>query len=102
MTIYPQRDRILVQRDESESVTAGGIVLPENLQRDRPQKGTVRAVGPGRRVVTSLGTVVHEPIDYQVGDVVLFTKYAGEGFRVDGQEVFLVKDEDIIAVIAED
>jgi chaperonin GroES len=102
MTIRPLHDRILVRRDESESVTRGGIVLPDSVAgKDRPQKGTVLAVGPGKRTVTVAGPYT-EPACCQAGDEILFTKYAGEGIRIGGEDFFLVKDEDVIAIVEAD
>lgn len=102
MTIRPLHDRILVRRDEADRMTRGGIVLPESTQKDRPQKGTVLAVGPGRRVLAAIGTFHPEPVCVMPGDEVLFTKFAGEGIKIDGQEYFLVRNEDLIAVIEPD
>jgi chaperonin GroES len=101
MTIRPLHDRILVRRDEAETISAGGILLPETAKTDRPQKGTVLDVGPGKRHVTVAGPYT-EPCCCKPGDEVLFTKYAGEGIRLGGEDYFLVKDEDIIAVVTPD
>jgi chaperonin GroES len=103
MTIRPLRDRILIKRDERETITSGGIVLPDGSQRDRPQKGTVLAKGPGVAHHVPLNPQpVFDPIHFEIGDEVIFTKYAGEGIRLAGDEYFLAKVEDIIAVIEPD
>jgi chaperonin GroES len=99
VTIRPRGDRILIRRDEAEGITKGGIVLPESMAKDRPQRGTVLAVGPGRRLLTVMGTMYSDPIRATVGQEVIFTKYAGEGIKVGDEEFFLVKEEDLIADI---
>lgn len=102
MTIRPLHDRILIRRDESEGTTKGGIILPDTALKDRPQKGTVLAVGPGKRLLTVMGTMRTDPIRIAAGDEVLFTKYAGEGIKIGDEEYFLVKEEDLIAIIEPD
>jgi chaperonin GroES len=95
MDIQPLGDRVMVERDAAEGVTKGGIVLPDVVQ-DRPQRGTVLAVGPGR--VTSDGQ--RRPIGVSVGDSVLFTRHAGDEFKLDGsRKVMLVRVEDLLAVV---
>lgn len=101
MTIRPLHDRILIRRDAAETQSPGGIILPDSTKHDRPQKGTVLAVGPGKRTITIAGPHT-EPTCCIAGDEVLFTKYAGEGVKIGGEDYFLVKDEDIIAVIEPD
>jgi chaperonin GroES len=99
-TVFPQHDRILVRRDETDTVSAGGILLPETTRQDRPQKGEVLAVGPGKPHISDVtGQMIRLKSKLQTGDVVLFTKYAGDGFKIDGEELFLVKDEDIVAIL---
>jgi chaperonin GroES len=102
VTIRPLRDRILICRDQREKISRGGIVIPETAKRDKPQKGTVLAVGRGTPHATAIGQVYYEPPSVKPGDVVLHTKYAGEGILVGDEEVFLVKEEELIAVIDED
>jgi chaperonin GroES len=95
LRVRPRESRVLVRRDETERQTRGGIILPDTA-RDKQTKGQVLAIGPGRR--SDLGAFI--PIDgLAVGDMVLFTKYAGDGFKIDGEEYFLVDAKDIVAVI---
>jgi chaperonin GroES len=103
VTIRPLRDRILVRRADAETITKGGIVLPENTMKDRPQRGTVLAVGPGIPQHVALNPVpVFDPSAVNPGDEILFTKYAGEGIKIDGQEYFLIQESELIAVIEPD
>lgn len=95
LRVRPRGARVVIHRDEAESVTAGGIFLPDGA-KDKPQRGTVLAVGPGRK--SELGALI--PVEgVRAGDSVLYTKFAGDVFKHDGDEVILVEDRDIIAVI---
>ena len=95
MNIQPLGDRVVVEREESKGTTAGGIVLPDTA-KDKPQKGKVVAVGDGR--VAKDGK--RRPLQVKVGDHVLFTSYAGEEFKIKGdQKVLLMREDDILAVI---
>jgi chaperonin GroES len=95
MKLQPLGDRVVVEREEAKSTTAGGIVLPDTA-KDRPQKGKVIAVGDGK--VTRDGK--KRPLQVKVGDHVLFTSYAGEEFKIDGDnKVLLMREDDILAVI---
>jgi chaperonin GroES len=95
MKIQPLGDRVVVEREESKGTTAGGIVLPDTA-KDKPQKGKVIAVGDGR--VTKDGK--RRPLQVKTGDHVLFTSYAGEEFKIEGdQKVLLMREDDILAVI---
>lgn len=95
MKLQPLGDRVVVERDEAKGTTAGGIVLPDNA-KDRPQKGKVVAVGDGK--VTKDGK--KRPLQVKAGDLVLFTSYAGEEFKIEGdQKVLLMREDDILAVI---
>ena len=89
-------DRIVVDRDASEERTAGGIVLPDTA-KNKPARGTVVSVGNGRLLED--GT--RAPLQVKVGDRVLFTQYAPETFKIDDQELLLMREEDILAVIEE-
>jgi len=100
LTIHPQHDRLLIRRDEAEGVTRGGIILPDQ-QKEKPLRGVIVAIGPGKKLLAPLvpkGYVL-EPIDFQLGQHVLFLKYAGDSYKFDGEELFFVKADDIIAVI---
>ncbi len=95
MKVQPLGDRVVVEREEAKSTTAGGIVLPDTA-KDKPQKGKVVAVGDGR--VTKDGK--KRALQVKVGDSVLFTSYAGDEFKLDGEKkVLLMREDDILAVI---
>jgi chaperonin GroES len=95
MNLKPLGDRVVVEREEAKGKTAGGIVLPDTA-KDKPQKGKVLAVGEGR--ITKDGK--RRELQVKVGDNVLFTSYAGEEFKVIGdQKVLLMREDDILAVI---
>jgi chaperonin GroES len=95
MNIRPLHDRIVVRRKEEETTSAGGIVLPGSAQ-EKPNQGVVVAVGNGR--VLDNGEV--RPVDVKVGDVVVFGKYAGsDTIRVDGEDLVILSESDIKAVI---
>jgi len=95
MKIQPLGDRVVVEREEAKSTTAGGIVLPDTA-KDKPQKGKVVAIGDGR--VAKDGK--RRPLQVKVGDQVLFTSYAGDEFKLSGeQKVLLMREDDILAVV---
>ena len=95
MNLQPLGDRVVVEREEAKEKTAGGIVLPDTA-KDKPQKGKVIAVGDGR--VTKDGK--RRELQVKVGDHVLFTSYAGEEFKIEGeQKVLLMREDDILAVV---
>ena len=94
MNIRPLHDRVIVKRVEEETKTAGGIVLPGSAA-EKPSQGTVLAIGTGKALDN--GTV--RPMDVKVGDKVLFGKYAGSEVKVDGEEVIVMREEDIMAVL---
>jgi chaperonin GroES len=92
--LQPLGDRVVVEREESESKTAGGIVLPDSA-KDKPARGTVIAVGDGRL----LDDGTRGKLQVKVGDKVLFTSYAPEAIKIGDQELLLMREEDILAVI---
>jgi chaperonin GroES len=92
--LQPLADRVVVEREESESVTAGGIVLPDSA-KDKPARGKIVSVGDGRLMKDGSRT----PLQVKVGDRVLFSSYAGEGFKVGTRELLLMREEDILAII---
>src|SRR5215467_12545969 len=95
MNLKPLGDRVVVEREEAQEKTAGGIVLPDTA-KDKPQKGKVLAVGDGR--ITKDGK--RRDLQVKVGDHVLFTSYAGDEFKIDGEKkVLLMREDDILAVI---
>lgn len=94
MKIRPIHDRIIVKRLEEERKTASGIVIPDSAA-EKPEQGEVKAVGGGKRLDD--GKVW--PVDVKVGDRVLFGKYSGQTVKVDGEELLVMREEDIMGVI---
>ena len=94
MNVRPLHDRVLIRRVEEETVSAGGIVLPGSAA-EKPNRGEVLAVGNGR--ILENGEV--RPMDVKVGDKVLFGQYGGTTVKVDGEELLMMREEDIMAVI---
>ena len=95
MNIRPLQDRIIVERVEEETTTAGGIIIPDTDSKEKPQEGVVVAAGKGK--VTPEGTVL--PLDVKAGDKVLFGKYAGSEIKVDGKEYLIMREDDILGVV---
>jgi chaperonin GroES len=94
MNLKPLGDRILVKRCEAEERTAGGIVLPDTA-KEKPKQGEVMAVGSGRQT----GSGGRAALSVKKGDRVLFTSYAGNEVKVDGEEFLLMREEDVLAVM---
>ncbi len=94
MNLRPLHDRIVVKRLEQETKTASGIYIPDQAA-EKPDQGEVLAVGPGKR--DDNGKQI--TLDVKVGDRVLFGKYAGQAVKVDGQEVLVMREEDIMGVL---
>jgi chaperonin GroES len=94
VNIKPLEDRIVVQALEAETTTASGIVIPDTA-KEKPQEGTVLAVGPGR--IDDKGNRI--PIDVSEGDVVLYSKYGGTEVKYAGQEYLVLSARDVLAVI---
>jgi len=95
MNIRPLHDRVVVKRMEEERTSAGGIVIPDSAA-EKPQKGEVVAVGNGK--LTDSGEM--RALDVKVGDQVLFGKYSGTEIKLDGEDVLIMKEEDILGVLA--
>jgi len=95
MNIRPLHDRVVVKRMEEERTSAGGIVIPDSAA-EKPQKGEIVAVGNGK--VTDSGEL--RALDVKVGDQVLFGKYSGTEIKVDGVDVLIMKEEDILGILA--
>lgn len=93
--IRPLEDRVLVTLDESEQTTASGLVIPDTA-KEKPQQGTVVAVGPGKRS-DNTGELI--PLDVNEGDTVLFSKYGGTEVKVGGEEYLILAARDILAII---
>src|SRR5437763_8973642 len=97
MKVRPLGDRIVIRRVEAQEKTAGGILLPDSA-KDKPQKGKVLAVGPGRLLKD--GT--RRPLQVREGDTVLFTNWAGDEFKeAQGDNILLMREEDVLAVLDE-
>jgi chaperonin GroES len=94
MAFYPLRDRVVVRRADPEQKTAGGIFIPDTAQ-EKPVEGTVVAVGPGAR---SEDGKLH-PLDVAVGDRVLFGKWSGTEVTLDGDELIIIKEPDLMGVV---
>lgn len=95
MQIRPLHDRVIIKRLESERTTASGIVIPDNAA-EKPDQGEVIAVGPGRR--DEAGKLIEMGV--KVGDRVLFGKYSGQSVKIDGEEFLVMREEDIMGVLA--
>ncbi|MDD3762449.1 MAG: co-chaperone GroES [Nevskiales bacterium] len=93
MKLRPLHDRVIVKRIEEEKKSAGGIIIPDNAA-EKPVRGEVIAVGSGKK--TEDGKTV--PMDVKKGDVVLFGKYSGSEVKVDGEELLVMREDDIMAV----
>ena len=93
VTIKPLEDRILVKTVEAEQTTASGLVIPDTA-KEKPQEGEVLAVGPGR-----FEDGQRLPLDLQVGDKVIYSKYGGTEVKYDGQEYLLLSARDVLAVV---
>jgi chaperonin GroES len=93
-SLKPLRDKVVVERSEAEQKTAGGILLPDTA-KDKPKEGTVVAVGPGR--VLDNGEV--KPLEVKKGDRVLFGGFAGSEVKLDGKELLILSESEILAVI---
>jgi len=93
MAIKPLEDRIVIKTNEAETTTASGLVIPDTA-KEKPQEGTVIAVGPGR-----FDDGVRVPMDVKVGDVVLYSKYGGPEIKHGGDDLLVLSARDILAVI---
>lgn len=96
MKLNPLHDRVVVKRTEADTKTASGLYIPDNVA-EKPDQGVVLAVGAGRR--TEAGTIV--PMSLNVNDKVLFGKFAGQTVKIKGEEVLILKEEEIYAIIEE-
>jgi chaperonin GroES len=94
MTFRPLHDRVAVRRLDGEEKTRGGIIIPDTA-KEKPQEGEVVAVGPGLRDET--GKLV--PLDVQAGDRVLFGKWSGTEVKIDGQDLLIMKESDILGIL---
>src|SRR5450756_1643401 len=94
MKFTPLHDRVVVKRLEGEEKTKGGIIIPDNA-KEKPQEGEIVAVGPGGRDEAGKLT----PLDVKTGDKVLFGKWSGTEVKIDGQDLLIMKESDIMGVI---
>ena len=94
MKFRPLHDRVVVRRLEGEQKTAGGIIIPDTA-KEKPQEGEIIAVGPGGR--DESGKLI--PIDLKVGDTILFGKWSGTEVKIDGEELLIMKESDVMGVI---
>ena len=94
MKFRPLRDRVVIRRLEGEEKTKGGIIIPDTV-KEKPQEGEVIAIGPGAR--DESGKLV--PLDVKKGDKVLFGKWSGTEVKIDGQDLLIMKEADILGVI---
>jgi chaperonin GroES len=89
VNVKPLADRVLIEPSAAEKTTAGGIIIPDTA-KEKPQRGTVVAVGPGKK---------DEPVTVKVGDLVLYGKYAGTEISVEGKDYLIMRESDIVAII---
>ncbi|UAM96963.1 co-chaperone GroES [Polaribacter litorisediminis] len=89
LNIKPLADRVLVEPAPAETTTASGLIIPDNA-KEKPQKGTVVAVGSGK---------IDEPLTVKVGDTVLYGKYAGTDLKLEGKDYLMMRESDILAII---
>jgi chaperonin GroES len=95
MNLKPLDDRIVVKPNEAETQTASGLVIPDTA-KEKPQQGSVLAVGPGKRSDTS-GDLI--PLDIKVGDTVLYSKYGGTEVTVNGDDLLVLNARDVLAIV---
>jgi chaperonin GroES len=95
MTVRPLHDRIIVQRIEEQEQKIGGIIIPDTA-KEKPQQGKVIAVGKGKS--KDDGSVI--PMEVKKGDTILFGKYSGQEIKLDGEEVLIMREDEILAVLA--
>src|SRR4051812_30929463 len=94
MKFRPLHDRVVIKRIDADTKTAGGIIIPDSAQ-EKPSQGEVVSVGPGGR--DEAGKLL--PIDLKVGDIVLFGKWSGTEVKIDGQDLLIMKESDIMGVL---
>ncbi|HZV47186.1 MAG TPA: co-chaperone GroES [Thermodesulfovibrionales bacterium] len=94
MKFKPLRDRVFVKFSSEEEKTSGGLFIPDTA-KEKPQKGTVIAVGSGR--ITDDGK--RQPMDVKVGDTILFDKYSGSKIKIDDEEYLIIREEDILGIV---
>jgi chaperonin GroES len=94
--IRPLGDRVVIQPRDAETKTAGGILIPDTADKDKPMEGIILAVGTGKYMDGKI-----QPLQVKVGDKVLFGKYSGTTIKMDGDEILVMREEDIMGVLEE-
>src|ERR1700744_5970778 len=94
MHFRPLHDRVVVRRIDADHKTAGGIIIPDTAQ-EKPQEGEIVAVGPGARDET--GKI--QPLDVKIGDFILFGKWSGWEVKIDGEELIIMKESDVMGIL---
>ena len=94
MNVRPLHDRLLVRRIEEKETAKGGIIIPDTA-KEKPQEGQVLAVGNGK--ILENGTKL--PLDVKVGDKILFGKYSGTDIKIDGEEVLILREDEVLAIV---
>ena len=97
LKLKPLHDRVIIMPIEKEDVTASGIVIPDTANKEKPQKGKIVAVGPGR--IDDSGKVL--PMNVKVGDTVLYGKYSGDEVKIDNIEYKILHEDNIFAIVEE-
>lgn len=95
MALRPLADRLVIEPIAVDEITKSGIILPDTVDRERPEKGKVVATGPGKRLENGQ----RAEMDVKVGDVVVFKKYAPDEIKVDDKEFFILSESDIMAIV---
>ena len=95
MKIRPLHDRVIVKRREEDRTTASGSVIPESVEGEKPDQGTIQAIGNGKILEDGSS----RKLDVKVGEKVLFGKYAGQAVKVDGEELLVMREEDIMGIV---
>ncbi|PJA47344.1 co-chaperone GroES [Candidatus Uhrbacteria bacterium CG_4_9_14_3_um_filter_36_7] len=97
MKLRPLADHVLVQALSQEQVSASGIILPDTVNKERPERGKVVAIGPGKLLENGQ----RSQVDVQIGNIVVFKKYSPDEIKVDGEEYLVIRMDDIVAVLDE-
>ncbi|MDD4607370.1 MAG: co-chaperone GroES [Patescibacteria group bacterium] len=95
MSLQPLHDQVIIKPIQEDEVTKAGLVLPDTAEKEKPEKGEVLAVGPGKILTTGQ----RAEMSVKVGDQIVFKKYSPDEIKIDDQEVYVIRDEDIIAII---
>ncbi len=94
VVLKPLADRVVIKPKKAEEKTAGGIIIPDSVHKDKPVIGTVMAVGPGKRADDGK----HVPLDVKVNDEVFYSKYAGTELKIDGEDYLIIAESEILAI----